>query len=213
MGTFSDLQNNIANDLTRTDLTSQIQSAVLDAIDFYESARFYFNVTRSMTFQTVVGQVAYQPGTADVLPLIRGIVKIDRLFLPLAPTTIFELTFKEQAEFEWLAGSAPGFGQPMVYTYVDRQIMLWPTPIQVYTIRPHMHFEFPPLVNPGDSNAWTDDGERLIRAQSKLNLYTNVLEDDAGAQRMQNEIPALKSKLDYKTTAKLASGRIKATRF
>lgn len=210
MGTYSDLQNNIATDLTRSDLTSQIQSAVQDAIDFYSSSRFYFNTTRSMTFQTVVGQVAYP---LSVLPGVADVIRFDHMFLPLNGTTIFELAYDEPEQFEWLSGSAPGSGQPMVYTFVDQQIMIWPTPIAVYTIRPHMHYILPPLVNGTDSNAWTNDGERLIRSQSKLNLFTNVLEDDAGAQRMQGEIAALKSKLDYKTAAKSASGRIRATNF
>lgn len=211
MGTYSDLQTNIANDLTRTDLTSQIQSAVQDAIDFYATSRFYFNTTRSMTFSTVAGQIAYP--IATTLPGVADVFRFDHLFLPLNGTTIFELAYEEPDEFEWLSGSAPSSGQPMVYTYVDQQIMLWPNPIQVYTIRPHMHYQLLPLVNGTDSNAWTNDGERLIRAQAKLNLYTNVLEDMDGAARMQNEIPALKSKLDYKTSAKSASGRIKATTF
>lgn len=210
MGTYSDLQNNIANDLTRTDLTSQIQSAVQDAIDFYSSSRFYFNTTRSMTFQTVVGQVAYP---LSVLPGVADVIRFDHVFLPLNFTTIFELDYEEPEQFEWLSGLAPGLGQPMVYTFVDQQIMLWPNPTAVYTIRPHMHYILPPLVAGTDSNAWTNDGERLIRSQSKLNLFTNVLEDDAGAQRMQGEIAALKSKLDYKTSAKCASGRIMATNF
>lgn len=209
MGTYLDLQTNIANDLTRSDLVSQTKSAIQDAIANYEHDRFWFNVTRSMTFQTVVGQAAY---TGDDLAQIPNLIRIDKLFLPYAGT-IYALEHWEPDRFEWLAGSSLGTGKPTVYTYVDGQILLWPVPVAVYTLRPHMHYRLPPLANDDDSNAWCNEAEKLIRAHAKLILYTNVLEDDAGSQRMQLQIPSIKTKLDYETSARTATGRIRGTNF
>ena len=90
---------------------------------------------------------------------------------------------------------------------------LWPTPVAGFTIRPHMHFRLAPLAQDNDANAWTNEAELLIRAQAKLTLYSNVLEDDEGAQRMQAQIPAYKSKLDYETSARSATGRIRGADF
>ena len=208
MSTYLDLQNNIATDLTRTDLTAQIKSAILDAVKFYATDRFWFNVTRSMTFPTVAGRAAY--GVAD-LAQIPNIISLDRLFV-IDGGSAYPLDRNEADEFEPLI-SQPGAGKPSDYTRIDDQIILWPTPAAVYTMRPLMHYRLAPLSNDADSNAWTNDAEQLIRAHAKMVLYMNVIEDEAGAARMQGEIPAYKQKLDYETSARMSTGKIKSTDF
>ncbi|WP_431014562.1 hypothetical protein [Bradyrhizobium pachyrhizi] len=204
-----DLRTRIASDLTRDDLSDQIKSAVLDAIKNYETDRFYFNVTRTKTFATVVGQSAY---TGADLAEIPNIIRIEHLFLRDTVST-YDLERLEPDEFEWLQGNNTGPGKPNVFTYIDGQIMLWPVPIAVYTIRPHMHYRLATLSADGDSNAWTNDAEQLIRAHAKLLLYTNVIEDTDGMQRMQLQIPAYKGKLDYETSARMSTGKICGTSF
>jgi hypothetical protein len=208
--TYLDLQNRIASDLTRSDLTSQIKSAIGDAVKHYETSRFWWNVTRSLTFQTVANQQGY--GTA-ALPQIPNIIKLDHLFLSSNPGSIYDLDFYEMDEFEWLAAANTSPGKPTIYTRADGQILLWPIPITAYTMRPHMHYRLDALVNDTDTNAWCNEAEQLIRCHAKLLLYTNVLEDSDGAQRMQSEIDAFKSRLDYENSARTATGRIKGTDF
>jgi hypothetical protein len=208
MGTFSDLQTNIANDLTRNDLGSQIKSAIGDAVKFYETSRFWFNTTRSKTFQTKATQAAYD---GDDLAEIPNIIRIEKLYLRDG-VSIYPLDWYEPDEFEFLTGLNAS-GRPTIYTYVDSQILVYPTPVAANILRPHMHYRLAPLAQDTDSNAWCNEAENLIRAHAKLILYTNVIEDDEGAQRMQAEIPALKSKLDYETSARSATGRIRGTDF
>jgi hypothetical protein len=207
MGTFLDLQTNIANDLTRNDLTSQIQSAINDAIKQYERSRFWFNVTRSITFTTNAGQSTY---TGNDLVNIPHVIKLDKLFIVNGVST-YPLTHYEPDQFEWLTALNTANGLPTIYTYVDESIIMWPVPVTGYVIRPHMHYRLlpRPLVNDTDTNAWTGDGENLIRAHAKLILYSSVLEDDEGAQRMSNQIPGIKAMLDYETSARMATGRIR----
>jgi len=210
MASFLDLRNQIASDLTRDDLSSQIASAVSDAIAHYETDRFYFNVTRSLTFPTVVGQSAY---TGNDLAQIPNIIRIDHLFLRDTVST-YELDRYEPDEFEWLQGNNTGPGKPSCFTYVDGQILLWPVPITVYTMRPHMHYRLAPLVSDTDTNAWCNGiAGQLIRSHAKLLLYTNLIEDTDGMQRMQLQIPAFKAKLDYETSARTATGQIRGTDF
>lgn len=211
MTTLADLQARIATDLTRPDLTSQIANAVSDAIKLYERSRFWFNVTRQFTFNTVINQAVYTASDMAQIPLI---IRIENLFLyTVAPSTIYELDRYEPADFEYLTGSNTGPGKPTAFTYVDQTIQLWPTPSQVYSLRPHMHYKFAPLVNPTDTNSWCTDAEELIRTHAKLILYTDVLEDPDGMQRMQAKIQPLKDRLDYETSARTATGRIRGTDF
>lgn len=212
MGTFLDLRNRIATDLTRTDLDAQTKSAVTDAIEFYEPDRFWFNQTRSPAvagFPTVGGQNTYTSSDLDKIP---HVIEFDRIFL-LDSVSQWELTKQEYADFEWLLGMKTANGRPTDYTYVDGQLLFWPTPNTVYSVRPHMHYRLPMLVADTDSTAWCNEAEPLIRAHAKMILLMNVIEDDAGAARMQAQIPALKSKLDEETTSRLATGRIRGTQF
>jgi hypothetical protein len=211
MGTFSDLQNSIADDLTRPDLLgSPIKKAILDAVKQYERSRFWFNVTRSKTFPTVVNQAAY---TGTDLAEIPNIIKLDHLFILRSVNDSVRLRHFEADVFERLFSlGSTSKGTPTSYTYVDGQILLYPTPIAVYTIRPHMHFRFPVLNADGDSNPWTNEAENLIRAQAKLIMYSgNPLEDDDGAERMLRQLPGIKAMLDYETSARTATGRIRSS--
>lgn len=209
MTTYLDLQNAIASDLSRTDLTSQIKSAIVDAIRNYETDRFYFNVTRSLTFNTVIGQAAY---TSLDLAQIPNIIGIDTMFL-FDGSRPLELDKYEADEFEWLQSASTGNGRPCAYTYIDSQILVWPVPNAVYPVRPHMHYRLNDLVADTDTNAWCVDAEQLIRSHAKLLLYANVIEDTDGMQRMSAQIQAHKDPLDYKTSARMATGRIRATSF
>jgi hypothetical protein len=209
MTTLLDLQTAIATDLTRGDLTSQIASAVTSAIKFYERKRFWFNVTRSKTFVTVAGQSVY--GVADMAE-IPNIVRVDALYIA-QPGSVYPLDRQEADEFEFLNGGSTGPGKPSVFNYSDQTIMLWPTPNSVWTMRPHMHYKFAPLVNAADTNAWCTDAEELIRTHAKLLLYTDVIEDTDGIARMQSKIQAIKDGLDYETSARTATGRIRGTDF
>lgn len=208
MGTYLDLQNAIASDLSRSDLASQIRSAIQDAITQYERQRFWFNCTRSLTFPTVPGQSAY--GAAD-LPQLATAIRIDELHLRWGTSTV-PLDRIEPDEFEALAGLT-NRGRPTTWTFSDNQILLYPVPLAAFLMRPHLHLRLPPLVNPDDSNAWTNEAENLIRCHAKLILYTNVIEDLEAIQRMQLQIPGLKAGLDYESAARRATGRIRATEF
>lgn len=209
MASFLDLRTNIANDLTRTDLDAQTKSAVTDAIRFYEADRFWFNQTRSLTFPTVASRNAYTAADFAQLP---NVIEFDRLFIQDG-TTLYGLTKQEYDRFEWFLGFNSANGRPTDYCYIDGQLLLWPTPAAVYTMRPHMHYRLPMLSADTDSTAWCNEAENLIRAHAKMILYANVIEDDTGAARMQAQIPALKAKLDEETTSRLSTGRIRGTNF
>lgn len=206
--TFQTLLNNIASDLTRSDLSSQSISAVQDAINFYEADRFWFNQTRSQTFQTVPGQQIYTTTDFSYLP---NVIEFDTIFFNDAVTQ-WQLNKLEDDEFQWLQFYNTSPGRSTDFTYSDGTLMFWPIPLTAYTVRPIMHFRFPMLTNPADSTPWCNEAERLIRAHAKMILFANVMEDDAGAQRMQQQIPALKAKLDEETTSRLATGMIRAPR-
>ena len=206
MGTLAQLKARIAADLTRDDLTSQIANVVADTIKFYGRERFWFNQTRNLVLNTAIGQAAY--GAAD-LAIIPNIVRIDALYLP-QNQSIYPLDRYEPDDFEVIAGGMSGGGKPKAFTYVDQTIRLWPVPGSVYSLRLHAFTKLPDAAD-GDSNAWTDDAEELVRSHAKMLLYMDVLEDDQNAQRMAAKIPVLLDGLRSETSARMATGRIRGT--
>ena len=208
-GTLADLQARIATDLTRSDLTSQIANAVTDAVNFYARERFWFNTSRSLTFNTVASQIAYTVSDYSVIPLL---VKIDALFVPQAQS-VLPLDRYEPADFEMLNNASTGGGIPKAFTYVDQAIRLWPTPNTVFAMILHAHYKFPALVNGSDTNAWTTDAEELIRSHAKLLLYTDVLEDQDGASRMSQKVPVLLANLRAESSSRMSNGIIKPVDF
>lgn len=199
--TLQTMLDRIADDLTRSDLVGHAQSAILDAIDHYAHDRFWFNVTRSKTFQTIAGQQAYG---AAALAEIPDVIQFDGLFLKDSASGYY-LDWVSANEAEWLlSGISTAPGRPTAYTYADGQLLLWPVPIAAYTVRPMMHFRLSPLAAPDNGNAWVNEAEQLIRAHAKMLLYANVLEDDQGAARMQAQIPAHRAKLDAETSRRLS---------
>jgi hypothetical protein len=208
MGTLLELKTRIAQDLTRDDLTSQIANAVSDAARLYARERFWFNTTRTMTFNTVVNQTDY--GTA-ALAAIPNFVRIDALFLPRTQS-IYPLDRYEAPDFEVLSGGMSGGGRPTAFTYIDQMIRLWPTPNMIYALRIIGHYKLP-LPADSDTNAWTDDAEELIRSHAKMLLYTDVLEDTDGMSRMASKIPMLLGALRSETSARSSTGIIAGTQF
>lgn len=206
--TLLDLKTRIAADLTRDDLTSQIANVVSDSMKFYARERFWFNQTRTQTFNTVIGQTAY---TVNDLAIIPNIIRIDALYLP-QNQSIYPLDRFEPDDFEVISGGMTGGGKPTGYTYSDQSILLWPNPTAVYTMRLHCFYKLPDAAD-GDTNAWTDDAEELVRSHAKMLLYMDVLEDDANAQRMATKIPVLLDGLRSETSARMATGVIRATEF
>lgn len=206
MGTLLDLKNRIALELARTDLNGQIGNAVADAIKYYSRERFWFNQSRNIIFSTAPGQQAY--GEADD-PVIPRLIKIDQVFM--LPNR-YPLDRYSPTDFELVSSGSTAQGRPTSYTYADEQILLYPVPANVYSLRLYAHYRLPDLAD-GDENAWTTDAEELIRTHAKQLLYIDPLEDDAAAARMGVKIPALLSGLRAETSSRMGTGRIRPTEF
>ena len=88
MSTFGNMMDRIADELDRTDLTSQIQKAIQTAIDRYERKRFWFNEARSITFNTVDGQEFYTSSDNSAIP---NLLQIDVVRLTVSGSDKIEL--------------------------------------------------------------------------------------------------------------------------
>jgi hypothetical protein len=202
----------IADELARSDLTSQIAYAITDAIAAYQAERWWFNESRTtVSFSTVDGQEFYTSSDdAD----IANIRKMDYAVLYVG-NDVRKLEYNSPETMEYLSVNGTQEGTPWSYGWFDNKIRLYPVPDAVYTIRIAAHVKVAAPASDGEaSNPWMTDAERLIRARAKLELALHVLRDDTLAATMAEAVKEAWSDLKSTTNQLFAGdGRITAMEF
>jgi hypothetical protein len=206
MATFGDLKGEIATDLRRGNLGSEIATAVLDAIRDHESERFWFNQTdTAITATLVVGTV---DGTNDIvtpanmgLPssVAREFIKIDKIRSRVAADNTSNWYTLKQTDWhtiEYLY-SIKTSGQPAWWAYgtgPNQNVRIFPFPSAAYPLRFFGHFRLPLLVNDTDSNNWTNEAKNLIRYTALRRLFAYPIRNP---DEMQSATAAAQGELDY----------------
>lgn len=165
------LQARIADELTRTDLTSQIASAIDRAIDHYAARRFWFNEQRVTGVCTPNNEYVNYP---------TGLRVLDAVFARLSAggnPPGYPLEKKSEAEIEEFAQAVNTATQPMLYCTIGSQIRLYPMPNAAYPLTFVGVFDLPALSAPTDTNAWTSDAQDLICARAKYTINRDILRD------------------------------------
>lgn len=205
MSTFAAMKTRIADDIKRSDLTTQIGVAINRAIEFYEKERFFFNET-SGTFVTVSGQESY--GSADSIP--STIAEIDEVTLTQTSSNIFPLDKTSFGSVRALnAGGTTATGVPLDYAYYSEKFWFYPIPNGVYTVTVYFKKNYAQLSADGDTNDWTEEAEDLIESRARWWLYKRIIKDyEAAAEAKGEEIEALSS-LQSKTTMLISTGAVR----
>lgn len=181
---LADLQAQIADDLARGDLSTQITSAITTAIQHYWSDRFYFNETRDVTFPTVPGKYVYTVTDNANIPLF---FDWDDLFLIVTGTQIRLLRRADQPDLEYLiANSGNSKGEPRDWAWYNQQLWLYPIPnLSTYTVRIAGAYRIAAPTDPTDAvNPWITEAFEMILCYAKGLLYLHTLHDTEKAAEM-----------------------------
>jgi hypothetical protein len=205
------MQSRIADELNRTDLTSQIQSAIKSAILVYDKQRFWFNESRAFTFSTVDGQEFYTSSDNADIP---NLLSIDTVQIAISGSDKYLLTRVPYEQIEAVSSNGTeDEGQPTWFCYHAKQIRLYPIPDAVYTVRVTGNWALSDLSLTSDTNNWMTDAEILIRSRAKRELFTHVIRDVEGVAAMiqaeNEELRALRAASGMRGT----SGQLLATEF
>ncbi len=203
MSTYSDMQARIADEMARTDLTNQIQLAILSAINFYKDERFWFN-EGEVTFNTIIGldhQIV--PTTFGEVDEITVTVSGNRYVMDLVSYDYIRVQVSQQTLM----------GQPERAAIFEEDIWYDPIPDRVYPIILSGLIYFATLSGASDSNVWTNEAESLIRCRAKSILYTHVTRNDKMAAAMDARESRHLAKLRQKTVQRTAASKLKAMRF
>jgi len=199
MTTFANLKSRIEGYLDRTDINSEIGTAINKSIEFYSKYPFWFAET-STTFSTVADQETY--GTGDGLP--SDLRRIVYLKITISGS---DYDLKERP-IGWLQDQDPSnnSGQPEYYVFYGSKIYLYPIPDDAYTVTIFYKKNYSALSADGDENDFTTNEQAisLIEAHTLWRIYKYVLHDKEEAEdakdAIRNEFQALKTISDGLTS-------------
>lgn len=198
MSTYSQVQSRVADDLIRTDLTSQIQQHILLAIQFYKNERFWFNETSATALTTVSSAQVAAP--TDIL-------RIDNLYIVISGKNIELMPRDLNAIVEFRPTTN---GRPRAFCYYRNQFELDRRCDQAYTLTLYYLKELTALSAAGDTNGWTVDGEDLIVYHAEKALYANVIKDMAKAALAEEQERTALVAMRSMTIARTTTGYTKA---
>jgi hypothetical protein len=168
VSTYSELQSRIADDINRTDLTSQIQQNILLAIKHYRNERLWFNETSATAATTVSSaQVARRP-TSCASTICTSLSRQEHRTDAAGSESVIE--YRPTTN-----------GRPRAYCYYRNQFELDRQRTSGVHAEPVLPEGTDGAFGGTDTNGWTTDAEDLIVFHAEKKLYANVIKDQAKA--------------------------------
>lgn len=174
MATFGQIQTAVSKRLLDPTYTavsqSDVAASINDSIRYWKYKRFWFN--EGYLTQTAIKEDAVIPLPTDFLvPSTENDgfnIEYSAMRYPLKKIT------QLQYDNIWLSN---GFGLPRMYARVGTDYVLYPKPDRDYTINCHYLKEYQPLVDPDDTNDFTENAERLLILWTTANLIEEIRQD------------------------------------
>lgn len=185
MSTLAQARARIADDLNRSNLSTQIDKAINRAIIHYQKEPFWFKET-SGTFSTVAGQKAY---TAAEMVL----TDIKRIHFAEVVLSGGDVPLK-QLDISVLESMNPNDsqGDPSAYAHWQSKVWLYLVPNAVRTVRLYYTKTYAALSLDADTNDWLVYAEDLIESRARWWINARLLKsfDKAQAAKLE-ELEAL----------------------
>lgn len=201
--TLGDLKARIADELARSDLSSQIALAVDDAIDTASSHRFWFNEVAGLQLTLVAGQDTYNDASIDAL------TEIDNFYL-MVGTQRRALQAISNKRMDELNDGNPAQGEPYLYSRYGTAIRVHPTPQISYSCTIDGASRGEPMEDDTDANVWTTYGEKYVRAIAKRDLYENVIHNADKAAIQDQLAVRYREDLLLQTESRIMTGEMVA---
>lgn len=168
---FSELQNKIAKEISRSDLTNEIQREINNAIAFYGNKAFWFHEASMVSMTTEKGQ-RYYPLPANFASVLDVLSTLGNYTYRLEPRTERYLD-----QVDW--GNDFWSGYPTDYSFWNGQVRLFPPPqggLPV-TVKGTVIISPQPLSDQTETALWLEVVEELVRTRATRQLYGRYLRD------------------------------------
>lgn len=201
MSDYGTMQARIAGELFRTDLTSQIASAIQSAIAATEKKRFSFSEER-VTTETVKDQEFYdQPD---------DMIEEDSILINISGTD-YDLVSKSYKWIEENRVSNTYTGYPQIYAKYQKKFRLYPIPNGAYTMTVSYVKKLATLAASADTNDWMVEGERVIRFLAKKDIFLNVIRDTTQALIAEKQYDDALKDLDALARNLVGTGKLRGS--
>jgi hypothetical protein len=204
-----------------------IQNAIQSAIARWERESFYFNQfllqvnpNGSNPLVTSVGQEYYGKTTTPNAYDFTSIASIKKAWIYISSNR-YPLNPRTTEYLDDVSVNPANTGEPTDWAFSAMMLRLYPISNSIYPVGFEGVQKLAALVNPGDSNCWTQDAFDLIRSEAKLILAQEVLSDadlEASMTKAIYGTPGTSRKgyladLKGETVRRSARGKIRPTIF
>lgn len=205
MSDFQTMKARIATEMKRGELTasaSQVQSAVISAIDFFKRRRFWFNEVHDTTLSVSTSSVTL-PASFIIIDSVKAV--IGSRDYPLQRRTWHEIDSIDSGQWT---------GYPEWYSIHGDQIRSYPPPNDTYVYKLSGVVELTEIsanASAAATNSWMTDAEEMIRCQAKGYLFRDEVRNFTIADIFFREAQRVYRELNRENRAKLSSNRIRPT--
>lgn len=170
---LQDLRAQIADDLARDDLTSQILTAIRTAIRSYETERFGFNeiTDQTVTLSTSVASLA-------MIALPQTFLQIDRIKLLQSGSASNYIQLEHQtADYVKSQRDVAVTSTPSCFAIYGNALQFDSMYSSDQTILIDGIIKVSSASRSSDSAQWFNDGVDLIRSAAKKDIYLHIIQD------------------------------------
>lgn len=201
----SDLERSLTDDVSASETWDDlIGRQINNSIQLMRSKHWWFlqkPIAAAITSTTTSGDSYVDEPT--------GLVQLNSLRI----TITGQLMELEPVDFDTMEmlhdGSQGDNNQPYKYTRWGKRIRLYPTPNDTFTLTWSGLFEEDTLSADDDTNDWCTDGALVLKAQTKLKIYRDVIKDMEGAAAADVELREATMALDREHIRRSATNRIR----
>lgn len=198
----------IESDTERSDTTA-IGKKIDAAIRHYQPRRFWFNESRSVTFNTVASTDLYTFATIGT-----EFYRVDSVAVTISSGDVRYLDRMNYVDLSELADNNTDTGEPTDYAYIAKAIRFWRNPDAIYSTRLTGHVKLAaPASDAEADNAWMTEAYDLIMCRAKAELYAHRWEDPNNAILMQQAEASALRRLQSAAMDKVETGYLEATEF
>lgn len=168
---FGQTKSEIAGEINRTDLDTEIGVALTSAMTMFETEKFTFNQAYSAS-RTMTANQRNIALPSDFFSLVS-------LRFVYSSNDVRALSYISPQEMDAMDNDPSFYGAPEFYSIYNNQYRFYPVPDQAYSIQESYFKVLPKPVADGDVSEWFTYAYLLIKYQAKFILYSNVLFDEA----------------------------------
>ena len=210
MATLGDLKKRIISETLRDDLADTMAAdltlIIQRSIEYYANERWWFNEAGASI--TLASGIASNPLPPDFRFL-------DQAWLQVGATQ-WPLRLLQAVEIDDLFASSTSAAQPTDCAIVQSSFYVWPRPNMTYAVKLRYVQDVQPVLDytvDTGSNLWTNTGQDLIVAQSKIRLFRDYLSSGTQDPRLANAVDQEAQayvRLRSETNKRISTGRVRA---